>query len=74
MLEEKVLYPEEKEFQKLVEKIVRMCGGYWEEHPSFSVKHWIKAIKNESTRRAYWEWVAINHLIYIENVIVEIDM
>ncbi|MHC1698603.1 MAG: hypothetical protein AB9919_11195 [Geobacteraceae bacterium] len=73
MQEQKVIDPEGKEFKKWVEKIIRMCGGYWEEHPSFTVKHWIKAIKNESTRRAYWEWVAINHLTYIENFIVEID-
>jgi len=74
MVGEEILYPNKKDFNKWVEKIVRECGGYWEEHPSFRVKDWIKAIKNESTRRSYWEWAAINHLMYIEHIIVKIDM
>jgi len=73
MLEEKIIYPEEKEFKELVEKMIRECGGYWEEHPSFRVKDWINAIKKEFTRKSYWEWVLIHHLHYIEHVIVKID-
>ena len=31
--------------------------GYWKEHPTFPLEDWQYEIKNDETRRGYWEWV-----------------
>jgi hypothetical protein len=32
-------------------------GGYWSQHPQYTVNDWIEAVDNCDTRQGYWEWV-----------------
>jgi hypothetical protein len=32
--------------------------GNWGEHPEWSLDEWINEVRNENTRRSYWDWVA----------------
>jgi len=42
---------------KDIEALADAHGGYWGEHPDYSVSCWKWAVTNEDTRLGYWEWV-----------------
>jgi hypothetical protein len=39
------------------EQLQAKYGGYWEEHPEFSLEDWQDEVLSESTRQGYWPWV-----------------
>ncbi len=32
-------------------------GGYWKEHPFYTIKRWQEGVGEGHTRFGYWEWV-----------------
>lgn len=48
------------------ETICYRYGGYWGEHPIYTVELWRYEVNNEDTRLGYWEWV-VNEIRNEEN-------
>lgn len=40
-----------------MDRFVRKFGGWWGEHPEYSVTDWRHEVRNETTRLGYWDWV-----------------
>ncbi len=57
--------PADPTMSRAAQELSRAHGGYWGQHPVFTVDEWQLSVAGGATRQGYWEWALARELEHL---------